>query len=57
VSVAHIEEARKARQQRQADLAVLVTKAFPSKRQHYFVEKAVFEINPTGLEPVPEPLF
>jgi hypothetical protein len=49
---AHIEQARKARQQRQADFAVLVTNAFPSKRQYYFVEKAVFVISPISLEPV-----
>jgi len=49
---AHIEQARKARQQRQADFAVLVTNAFPSKRQYYFVERVVFVINPISLEPV-----
>ena len=49
---AHIEQARKARQQRQADFAVLVTNAFPSKRQYYFVEKEVFVISPISLEPV-----
>jgi len=49
---AHIEQTRKARQQRQADFAVLVTNAFPSKRQYYFVEKAVFVISPISLEPV-----
>jgi hypothetical protein len=49
---AHIEQARKARQQREADFAVLVTNAFPSKRQYYFVEKAVFVISPISLEPV-----
>lgn len=49
---AHIEQARKARQQRQADFAVLVTNAFPAIRQYYFVGKDVFVISPISLEPV-----
>jgi len=48
----HIEQARKARQYRQADFAVLVTNSFPAEKQHYFVEKSVFVISPIGLEPL-----
>ena len=35
----HIEQAKTARQIREADFAVLVTNVFPSKKQYYFVEK------------------
>lgn len=51
-SKGHIEQAKKAREFREADFAVLVTNAFPSKKQHYFVEKTVFVISPLSLEPV-----
>lgn len=36
---AHIEQAKEARRMRQADFAILITNAFPSKKQYYFVEK------------------
>ena len=48
----HVEQAKEARRIRQADFAVLVTNAFPSKKQFYFVEKAVFVISPVSLEPI-----
>jgi hypothetical protein len=48
----HVEQAKQARSQRKADFAVLVTNAFPKKRQHYFVEKDVFVISPVSLEPI-----
>src|SRR5260370_13143156 len=48
----HVDQARDARRIREADFAVLVTNAFPSKRQYYFVEKTVFVISPVSLEPI-----
>jgi hypothetical protein len=48
----HVEQAKRARIQRGADFAVLVTNAFPKKRQFYFVEKDVFVISPVSLEPI-----
>lgn len=48
----HIEQAKEARRLRQADYAILVTNAFPSKKQYYFVEKTVFVISPVSLEPI-----
>jgi hypothetical protein len=48
----HVEQAKEARKLRQADFAVLVTNAFPSKKQYYFVEKTVFVISPVSLEPI-----
>ena len=48
----HVDQAREARRMRQADFAILVTNAFPSKRQYYFVEKTVFVISPVSLEPI-----
>jgi len=48
----HVEQAKEARILRQADFAVLVTNAFPAKKQHYFVEKDVFVISPVSLEPI-----
>ncbi|MEW6702832.1 MAG: DUF2130 domain-containing protein [Bacteroidota bacterium] len=48
----HVEQAKEARRQREADFAVLVTNAFPSKKQYYFVEKTVFVISPVSLEPI-----
>lgn len=48
----HIEQAKLARRQRNADFAILVTNAFPSKKQYYFVEKTVFVISPISLEPI-----
>jgi hypothetical protein len=48
----HVDQAREARRSRQADFAVLVTNAFPAKRQYYFVEKTVFVISPVSLEPI-----
>jgi hypothetical protein len=48
----HIEQARRARRLRQADYAVLVTSAFPSKKQYYFVENNVFVISSLSIEPL-----
>ncbi|AFH48939.1 Hypothetical protein IALB_1228 [Ignavibacterium album JCM 16511] len=47
-----IEQAKNARKQREADFAILITNAFPSKKQYYFVEKNVFVISPVSLEPI-----
>ena len=52
----HIEQAKLARRQRNADFAILVTNAFPSKKQYYFVEKTVFVISPVSLEPITQTL-
>lgn len=51
-SAAHVEQTKRARSQREADFAVLVTNAFPKKKQHYFVEKDVFVISPVSVEPI-----
>jgi len=51
-SKSHVEQAKEARRVRQADFAVLVTNAFPSKKQYYFVENDVFVISPVSLEPI-----
>jgi len=48
----HIVQAQEARRLRNADFAILVTNAFPSKKQYYFVEKTVFVISPVSLEPI-----
>lgn len=48
----HVEQAKEARRLREADFAVLVTNAFPSKKQYYFVEQTVFVISPVSLEPI-----
>lgn len=48
----HVEQAKEARRLREADYAILVTNAFPSKKQYYFVEKTVFVISPVSLEPI-----
>lgn len=47
-----IKQAKEARKIREADFAVLVTNAFPSRKQYYFVEKTVFVISPVSLEPI-----
>jgi hypothetical protein len=47
-----VDQAKEARRQREADFAILVTNAFPSKKQYYFVEKTVFVISPVSLEPI-----
>lgn len=47
-----IQQAKDARRIREADFAILVTNAFPSKKQFYFVEKSVFVISPISLEPI-----
>ncbi|MBI5840318.1 MAG: DUF2130 domain-containing protein, partial [Chloroflexi bacterium] len=52
----HIDQAKTARRMRGADFAVLVTNVFPSKKQYYFVEKAVFVISPISLEPITQTL-
>ena len=51
-SNSHVEQAKQARNFRKADFAVLVTNAFPSKKQYYFVDKTVFVISPVSLEPI-----
>lgn len=51
-SQSHIQQAATAREQRQANFAVLVTNAFPTKRQSYFVSNTVFVISPINVEPV-----
>jgi hypothetical protein len=48
----HIEQAKQARNKQQADFSILVTNAFPAKKQFYFVEKNVFVISPVSLEPI-----
>jgi len=48
----HLEQARQARRQRGADFAILVTNAFPAKKQYYYVENEVFVISPINLEPI-----
>ena len=48
----HVEQTKRARAQRKADFAVLVTNAFPAKKQYYFVDKTVFVISPASLEPI-----
>ncbi len=52
----HIVQAKEARRIREADFAILVTNAFPSKKQYYFVEKTVFVISPISLEPITQTL-
>lgn len=52
----HIEQAKEARRIRHADFAILVTNAFPSKKQYYFVEKTVFVTSPVSLEPITQTL-
>jgi len=51
-SQSHVQQAAAAREQRQANFAVLVTNAFPSKMQSYFVANTVFVISPINVEPV-----
>lgn len=51
-SQSHVQQAADARELRHADFAVLVTNAFPAKRQSYFVSNTVFVINPINVEPV-----
>lgn len=51
-SQSHVQQAASAREQRQANFAVLVTNAFPAKRQSYFVSNTVFVISPLNVEPV-----
>jgi hypothetical protein len=48
----HIKQAKDARKAHRADFAILVTNAFPSKKQYYFVEDTVFVISPVSLEPI-----
>jgi len=52
----YIDQTRKARQDRSADFAVLVTNRFPKKAQGYFVEKQVFVINPISVELISQTL-
>ena len=47
-----IKQAQDARKLREADFAILVTNTFPIKKQHYFVEQAVFVISPINIEPI-----
>jgi len=52
----YIDQTRKARQERSADFAVLVTNKFPKKAQGYFVEKQVFVISPVSVELISQTL-
>jgi hypothetical protein len=52
----HVDQAKEARRSREADFAILVTNAFPSKKQYYFVERTVFVISPISLEPITQTL-
>ena len=52
----YIDQTRKARQERSADFAVLVTNKFPKKAQGYFVEKQVFVISPISVELISQTL-
>jgi len=52
----YIDQTRKARQERSADFAVLVTNQFPKKTQGYFVEKQVLVINPISVELISQTL-
>lgn len=47
-----IQQAKEARRIREADFAILVRKAFPSKKQFYFVENSIFVTRPISLEPI-----
>lgn len=47
-----IEQVKNAKKLREADFAILVTNAFPSKKQYYFVEKNVIVISPVNFEPI-----
>lgn len=49
---AHVAQCAEARLTRQADLAILVTNRFPANRPHYFVERDVLVISPSGLLPL-----
>ena len=52
----YISQTRKARQDRAADYAVLVTNQFPRKANCYFVEKQVFVISPISVELISQTL-
>jgi hypothetical protein len=47
-----IEQVKNAKKLREADFAILVTNAFPTKKQYYFVEKNVIVISPVNFEPI-----
>ncbi len=47
-----IVQAKNAKKIREADFAILVTNAFPSKKQYYFIEKDVIVISPLNFEPI-----
>ena len=49
-SQSHVKQASDARELRKADFAVLVTNAFPAKKQFYFVSNTVFVISPISVE-------
>lgn len=49
---AHVAQCEKARIERNADVAVLVTNRFPAKCQYYFIERSVLVISPLALLPV-----
>ncbi|MDO8537182.1 MAG: DUF2130 domain-containing protein [bacterium] len=51
-SQSHVKQAADARELRGADFAVLVTNAFPAKRQSYFVSNTVYVISPVNVEAV-----
>lgn len=47
-----IVQAKNAKKLREADFAILITNAFPSKKQFYFIEKDVIVISPINFEPI-----
>lgn len=51
-SSAHVLQCAKARIDREADVAILVTNQFPAKRQYYFIERSVLVISPLALLPI-----
>ena len=52
----YIVQTRKARQDRAADYAILVTNQFPPKAHGYFVENQVFVVSPIGVELISQTL-
>lgn len=48
----HLVQCAKAREDREADIAVLVTNRFPARKAHYFVERQVLVISPLAVLPV-----
>ena len=51
-SSAHVLQCARARIDREADIAILVTNKFPAKRQYYFIERGVLVISPLAVLPI-----